>query len=164
LSNINDILGIKYLLYLIISLTIHSKVSFVLSAFLDNDFVGTSCEGTFTGLFIMINSLLLIVVNNLTWVDLQKPIWNNRFVKHFKFILYLSNYLHICISHLVFPLPISNSFSFVTGVKNYKNNAWKNKLKFFFLKQDKICNLKTWTQRTWTRTQDVLNKCEIIFS
>jgi len=64
LSNINDILGIKYLLYLFISLTIHSKVSFVLPAFLNNDFVGTSCEGTLAGLFIIINSLLLIVVNN----------------------------------------------------------------------------------------------------
>jgi hypothetical protein len=159
LSNINDILGIKYLLYLLISLTIHSKVKFVLSAFLDNDFVGTSCEGILAGLFIMINSLLLIVVNNLAQVDCKNPfgiIDLLNTLSLFYICLITSIYaFHIrsFLCQLITPLVLPHVWKITKAMDGKTSRSLTKK------KQDKICNSKT-----WTRTQDVLNKCEIIFS
>ncbi len=141
LSNINDILGIKDLLYLFISLMIHSKVSFVLSAFLDNDFVGTSCEGTLAGLF-MINSLLLIVVNNPARVDCKNLfgiIDLSNTLSLFYICLITSMYeFHIrCfLCQLITPLVLS-------WVQKITKNGWKNKLKFNKKKEDETCNSKT---------------------
>jgi hypothetical protein len=107
---------------------IHSKVSFVLSAFLDNDFVGTSCEGTLAGLF-MINSLLLIVVNNPARVDCKNPfgiIDLSNTLSLFYICLITSMYeFHIrCfLCQLITPLVLS-------WVQKITKNGWKNKLKF----------------------------------
>jgi hypothetical protein len=52
-------------------------------------------KGTLAGLFVMINSLLLIVVNNPARIDCKNPFGIIDLSNTFKFILYLSNYLHI---------------------------------------------------------------------
>jgi hypothetical protein len=120
---------------------IHSKVSFVLSAFLDNDFVGTSCEGTLAGLF-MINSLLLIVVNNPARVDCKNLfgiIDLSNTLSLFYICLITSMYeFHIrCfLCQLITPLVLS-------WVQKITKNGWKNKLKFNKKKEDETCNSKT---------------------
>jgi p-aminobenzoyl-glutamate transporter AbgT len=130
---------------LFLFLTIHSKVSFVLSAFLDNDFVGTSCESTSAGLFIMINSLLLIVVNNPARVDCKNPfgiIDLSNTLSLFYISLITSIYeFHVWffLCQIVAPLVLSwvRKITKATDGKTSRSLTKKKK------KQDKICNSKT---------------------
>jgi len=121
-------------------------------------------KGTLAGLFVMINSLLLIVVNNPARIDCKNPFG----------IIDLSNtssLFYICLTtsiyefhiwsflcQLITPLVLSQVQKITKAMDGKTSQSLTQK------KRDKICNSKTWMQRTRTRTEDVLNKCEVIFS
>ncbi len=121
-------------------------------------------KGTLAGLFVMIHSLLLIVVNNPARIDCKNP-FGIIDLSNTSSLFYTCLTTSICEFHipsffcqLVTPLVLSRVQKFTKAMDKKRSQSLTPQ------KKDKICNSKTWTQMTRTRTQDVLNKCEIIFS